>query len=96
MSGFFLRFRDGIANSYSELFAGNSQDEQASFGAEQDFRVRYGWYNSLYKLAGGDVTKIEQVSKTNLHYCLTMLQYKIELDKAETKNLKNKFKKNEQ
>ena len=95
MSGFFLRFRDGIVKSYSELFAKNTQDKDSAFGAEEDFRVRYGWYNSLYKLAGGDVTKIEEVSKTNLHYCLTMLQYKVELDIAETKNLKNKFKKNE-
>ena len=85
----------GDWDNMHKAMARNNQDEQTAFGAEEDFRVRYGWYNSLYKLAGGDVTKIEEVSKTNLHYCLTMLQYKIELDKAETKNLKNKFKNNE-
>tara|TARA_R110000803_G_C11861017_1_gene307160 strand:+ start:12 stop:302 length:291 start_codon:yes stop_codon:yes gene_type:complete len=94
LSGFFLRFRDGIIESYSELFTRNDNEKESNFGAEEDFRLRYGWYNSLYKLANGDVTKIEEVSKINLHYCLTMLQYKIELDNAEAKNLKNKFKKN--
>jgi len=92
---FFLRFRDGIIRDYSQLFFKQQESEEPSSGAEEDFRIRYGWYNSLYKLSNGDVTKIEEVSNTNLHYCLTMLQYKVELDKAEAKQLRNKFKKNE-
>ena len=33
------------------------------------------WYSLLYKLAGGDILKIEEVGKLNFIFCLNHLAY---------------------
>lgn len=40
----------------------------------------------MHKLAGGDITKLGQVTKTNLYECLTWLTYEDEIE--EIKNNK--------
>ena len=74
-----MEFRIGFSDIYPLLFGeGNEQDE---FSTESQFSKEWGWFASLAELAKNDVTRIEKVTKLNMHLCLKFLSYK--LDKAE-------------
>ena len=72
MYAFFLEFRERLNKSYEELF---EQKGEPDLSREANFNSKYGWYHSLWRLAGEDVTKLEEVSKLNFHKCLAALMY---------------------
>ena len=80
---FFLQFKQRIADNYPELFSerdGGVND----FGATANFGAKWGWYQSIYGLAKGDVAEFDKVTKLNVHKCLLYLAFekeKVELEK---------------
>ena len=84
-----MEFRDGIIANYDELFGdggGRSLDEISQFSK------KWGWYQSIYGLADGDITRFESITKLNVHECLMMLSFKKEKTEIENKQMKKKFK----
>jgi hypothetical protein len=80
-----LEFRSGFSDIYPLLFGGgNEQDE---YSTESQFSKEWGWFASLAELAKNDVTKIEKVTKLNMHLCLKFLSYKIDKDNLRAKQL---------
>tara|TARA_R100001463_G_scaffold133241_2_gene194465 strand:+ start:119 stop:376 length:258 start_codon:yes stop_codon:yes gene_type:complete len=77
-----LQFKKRITNTYSELFE-NSGHSTHSTRAE-GFASKWGWYQSIYGLTKGDIGKLDEVTKSKLHTCLTMLAF--EKDKMELEN----------
>ena len=88
-SFFFLQFRDGIVESYDSLFGQSSGD--GGYSRAANFNKRYGWYQSIYGLANGDITKFEDITKLNVHQCFTMLSFMKEKSEIEAQQIKNKF-----
>ena len=43
---------------------------------EKRYVSKWGWYPILYDLAGGDILKLDAVTKTELYQSLTFLSYK--------------------
>ena len=86
---FFLQFRQRLIDSYSELF---EQTERGELSAISGFTAKWGWYNSVYALANGDITRFENITKLNVHECLTYLTYTKEKNEIEARNIKSKFK----
>tara|TARA_R110002095_G_scaffold13596_2_gene17689 strand:- start:5700 stop:6434 length:735 start_codon:yes stop_codon:yes gene_type:complete len=86
---FFLSFRDGLIESYDELFG---QQSRGSLDRVSQFAERYGWFNSLFGLAGGDITKFKYITKLNVHECLLMLEFMKAKNELESTQIKSKFK----
>ena len=91
-NAFFLDFRKRLTESYPELFKKtDEEDENQDFSSRGQFGRTWGWYNSIYSLAGGDVTKFEQVTRLNVFQCFTHLTYekqKTEIEQQELKRIR--------
>jgi hypothetical protein len=84
---FFLQFRDGLIESYAELFGerGNELSPTSNFGR------KWGWYQSLYALAQGDIGRFEDITKLNAHQCLYALSFMKDKAELEARQIKSKF-----
>ncbi len=84
---FFLSFRDGLVSSYDELFGGGGDGHSAT----ANFGRKWGWYQSLFSLAQGDIRRFENITKLNIHTCLYALSFMKDKAEAESKQMKSKF-----
>ena len=88
---FFLRFRDGVTESYSDLYTEKS-DGGTDLSAQANFGSKWGWYQSIYALAGGDVLKFDEVTQSPLFKCLTYLTFEKEKNELEAMMIKKAYK----
>jgi len=79
--GFFLSFRDRIIEGYPELFGEGDQEEGHQLSSQDGFGAKWGWYQSIYGLAQGDIRRFDEVTRLPVHQCLTLLVF--EKDKAD-------------
>ena len=89
---FFLSFRNEVSQTFSGLFS--STDGGGGFikSREAVFGEKWGWYQSLYALAGGDVTKFDEIARESLYKCLTWLMFENEKVELENKRIKDAYK----
>ena len=78
-NGFFLEFKKRIAESYTELFG--ESNGSADFSRTAGFSQKWGWYQSIYGLANGNILHFNEITKQKLHKCLMQLAF--EKDKYE-------------
>ena len=90
---FFLSFRDKIVKIYDELFTGTGGEDR-EYSLEAGFGRKWGWYQSIYGLAGGDVLKLDSVTEIPLHKCLMWLAFEKEKNEIEAKMIKQSYNKN--
>lgn len=90
--GFFLQFRDGISASYVELYTESSEGEQHNVSSEGSFGAKWGWYQSIYGLAQGDVRRFDEITALPLHQCLTFLAFEKEKNELEAAMIKKQYK----
>ena len=83
-----MEFRNRIVESYDSLFTGGG----GGLNARANFGAKWGWYQSVYALADGDVTKFESITELNVNTCLLMLTFKKEKAEIEEQELKRKRK----
>ncbi|QCZ35044.1 hypothetical protein D8Z79_025960 (plasmid) [Escherichia fergusonii] len=86
----FLSFRKRIVKQYPKIFAGGGQDDGLTMGGQ--FRAKWGWYHSIYRLANGEILNFDQVTRQSLHKCLTYLSYEIDKQKVEQNELNKSLK----
>tara|TARA_R110000772_G_scaffold66548_1_gene148190 strand:- start:476 stop:730 length:255 start_codon:yes stop_codon:yes gene_type:complete len=84
-----VEFRSGLSENYDELF-GNGGDR--SLDSVSQFSRKWGWYQSLYGLAKGDITRFEDITKLKMHECFMMLSFMKDKNELEAKQIKKKFK----
>ena len=82
---FFLQFRDRVITNYPELFEGEGGEQ---LSAVSQFATKWGWYQSIYTLANGDITRFEDITQLNIHKCLLMLAFMKEKADIEMKQIK--------
>ena len=92
MYGFFLSFRESIVEGYPELFASSEEKEGHQLSSEDGFGAKWGWYQSIYGLAKGDITKFDEVTSEPLYKCLMYLVFEKEKNQLEAKMIKNSMK----
>jgi hypothetical protein len=78
-NGFFLSYRDDISERFATLF------ETVEKSSQSKIHSKWGWYNIMYELADGDLTKMETVTLIYIEEALTFLAY--EKDIQTSKNL---------
>ena len=74
-----MEFKERVIESYPELFAKSNGNSFAT--AETGFNEKWSWYQSIYGLAQGDVSRFDEVTQLKLHTCLQYLAF--EKDKAD-------------
>jgi|TARA_R110002096_G_scaffold369290_2_gene562566 hypothetical protein len=84
-----VEFRSGLVENYDELF-GQSGDN--SLDAVSVFSRKWGWYQSIFGLAQGDITRFENITKLKMHECFMMLSFMKDKNEIEAKQIKKKFK----
>ena len=86
---FFVQFRNGIIDSYAELFGGGGSEQ---LDAATNFSKKWGWYQSIFGLAQGDITRFENITKLGMHECFMMLSFIKDKNELEAKQIKKNFK----
>ena len=84
-----MEFRSGLVENYDELFG---QGGNTSLDAVSQFSTKWGWYNSIYGLAQGDITRYEDITKLGVHECFMMLSFMKDKAEVEAKRIKQNFK----
>jgi hypothetical protein len=85
-----LDFRKRIIGSYPELFREGNEEEQEShndFSETTQFAKRWGWYQSVYALAQGDLTRFDTITGYRLSMCLTYLTFEKQKNEIEQRQL---------
>ena len=85
-----MQFREGIISDYPSLFGGGDE-EGTGYSAAENFGAKWGWYQSIYTLAGGDALKFDEATSLPLHQALTYLTFEKEKLQLEAKQIKSKF-----
>ena len=84
-----MEFRSRLVENYDELFG---QGGNTSLDAVSQFSTKWGWYNSIYGLAQGDITRYEDITKLGVHECFMMLSFMKDKAEVEAKRIKQNFK----
>jgi hypothetical protein len=85
-----LEFRHRLHERYDELFV--TKGEGVDTSAAGGFANKWGWTQSIYQLAESDITRFETVTKLNVNFCLTMLEFKKELNGTNKQEINKNFK----
>jgi len=88
---FFLSFRERFIESYPEIF-GQGGEEQTDYSAAANFGSKWGWYQSVYRLAGGEVLNFDKATNIPAHQAMIFLSFEKEKNELEAKLIKNNFK----
>lgn len=92
MYGFFLRFRERVIDSFPSLFGESDEEGGEQLTATGGFGAKWGWYQSIYGLAKGDITKFDEVTKEPVFKCLTYLTFEKEKNELETRMIQKSMK----
>lgn len=84
-----MEFKKRIVDQYPELFT-HGEQRQSDTSATGGFGAKWGWYQSIYGLAQGDVTKFDKITELNVHKCLMYLAFEKDKIELETKLIKKK------
>lgn len=76
----FFEWRKNILSQYENLFKSNNNDEETSISDEPILPNNFKWLALVDKLAGGDITKFDNIFSQNYISCLNLLSYWKERD----------------
>ena len=79
-----MQFVERIVGEFPTLFA-NGESGSDGFGG--NFSAEWGWYQSIYTVAGGSAFELNRATELNIHTFLTFLTFKVELAKEENKQI---------
>ena len=82
-----MQFKTRITETYTELFENSGSSGHST--KLEGFARKWGWYQSIYGLTKGELGKIEEVTKSKLHTCLTMLAFEKDKMEVEQQLMKN-------
>ena len=82
---FFLSFRKRTVSLFDGLFTESSNE--VSLNSEANFGRKWGWYQSIYAIAQGDLLRFEAVTKLPVRQALTWLEFEREKNELEAKRI---------
>jgi len=88
LSAFFLSFRDQLTHNFPTIFTEGGGDEPA-FDKQTQFSRKWGWYGAINQIAGGDLSKFDEVTALPARTCLTFLEFQLDKAEVEKAHMKN-------
>ena len=84
-----MEFRSRLVENYDELFG---QSTGGGLDGISQFGKKWSWYQSIYALAQGDVTRFDTVTKYRLTKCLNYLSFEKQKQEIEQRQLNKQLK----
>ena len=83
-----MHFREQTIESFQVVFEAEDIEEgEERTTVTNDFASNWSWFGIIYRLTGGDITKLSKIVNTSLYEALTWLSYETELDKQKTNKI---------
>jgi hypothetical protein len=79
-----LEFKQRIIDIYEGIFS--TTEKQDTFG--NSFSSKWGWYQSIFTVANGNIFDFERATKLRLHEFLMFLEFKVDLANESNKQIK--------
>jgi hypothetical protein len=79
-----LEFKVRFAAEYPSLFGERNEEDYSEL---QQFFGSWGWYNSIYQLAQGDITRFEEIGRLPARKCFTLLTYETQKNEIERQQI---------
>ena len=76
-SGFFFELTARLTENFPNIFS-EGAEEGTDYTATGNFGKKWSGYQTIATLAGGDLTKFDQVTTLPVMQCLTFLSYKVD------------------
>jgi len=82
-----LPFRQRTISSYPRLFSERAEGDKEDFTSRAVFAKKWSWYQSIYAIAKGDLTKFDEVTRLGVHECFTYLSFEGEKNEIEQQEI---------
>lgn len=82
-----MEFKQRLIESYEGVF---STTESADRTIGENFSAKWGWYQSIYTVAGGNYFDFDRATEANIHAFMMFLEFKNDLAKEANRQLKTK------
>ena len=86
-----MEFKKRTTESFPELFS-TGFGGKSDLGATANFGSKWGWYQSVFALANGNIERFENITKLSALKCLTMLAFMKEKNELEAQQIKKLYK----
>lgn len=90
-----MDFRNRITGSFSALFGeGDDDNGENEYSEQSQFGKQWGWYQSIYAVAKGNILEFDRVTKQPLVKALTFLTFekqKTEIEIRQIQKQQNKW-----
>ena len=88
---FFLSYREETARQYAIIFGDREQEpkyykDEPTINEVETIGSKYGWYAIIHRMAGGDILKINEITKIDINSALNWLSYTKEIELEEERN----------
>jgi hypothetical protein len=83
-----LDFRNGVLEDFAIVFEGSGNSNDGGVVTE-DFAEKWGWFGVMYRLTGGEIINLQNITELSLLECLTWLSYEADLESNRQVNLNN-------
>tara|TARA_R110002050_G_scaffold554_3_gene4038 strand:+ start:847 stop:1104 length:258 start_codon:yes stop_codon:yes gene_type:complete len=84
-----LDFRIRTIERYGVIFGDVDRGDEVVDIVENKFEDNWAWFGILHRLTGGDITKLETITKKSLYESLTWLTYEEEVKNQQSINKSN-------
>ncbi len=86
-----MGFKRRTIEFYPEIFE-KGDGEQSIAGAVESFGAKWGWYQSVFALAGGNIERFKHITKLKATECFLALSFIKEKTELEAKQIKKAHK----
>ena len=78
-----MEFRKNICQDFAVIF---DQDDEGNDNARatKSFADKWSWFGVMYRLTGGEIVNLKQITELNLLEALTWLTYETDLNSQNT------------
>ena len=84
-----MEFRERVVTDYAIIFEGTPEGNDASVGNES-FAKKWGYFGMMYRLCGGDISKLETIARTSVLEAFTWLSYETDLESLKRVQINDK------
>ena len=81
-----MEFRKRVVADFAIIFEGTPEGNEASVGNES-FAEKWGYFGMMYRLCGGDISKLETIARLNVLEAFTWLSYETDLESLKRVNI---------
>ena len=90
-----MDFNKRVVEKYASIFRSADEDEghETDFSARSQFGKQWGWYQSIYAIAEGQLERFRNVTRLPLQDCLTWLTFEKQKRDIETSEMQRELNK---